>query len=117
MLLAVAEALRANAKADSRANRASDIPVRYGGDEFVLVLPETPKEGARVKGERVRKTIASTLGDVVPLLGFTFTVSIGVAAFPVDAKTQEELVAAADQALYEAKRGGRDRLVVFGDAQ
>lgn len=119
-LLALSSLLQADSDSDSDAagrNRASDIPVRYGGDEFVLVLPETDAEGARIKAERVR----CALEALPPPKGkndfyASITVSIGVASFPADAKNSDALIDAADQALYFAKKNGRNRVATHGDA-
>jgi diguanylate cyclase (GGDEF)-like protein len=87
-----------------------DSVARYGGEEFVIVLPETPCEGAMVVGEKVRAAIRDVPFDgaepTVPV-----TISVGVAAFPLDGSTSAELIEAADRALYRAKRAGRDRVV------
>ncbi len=88
-----------------------DTVARYGGEEFVLILPETPLEGARVVAEKVRDKIAST-----PFGGngdepITVTVSIGIACFPQHGTKPQTLLRAADQALYEAKGRGRNCVV------
>jgi diguanylate cyclase (GGDEF)-like protein len=84
---------------------------RFGGDEFAAFLPAHSKTQAKKLGEKIRERISSTSfekdGVVVKP-----TISIGVAAFPEDATTPEQLVAKADEALYRAKRGGRDRVTV-----
>jgi diguanylate cyclase (GGDEF)-like protein len=94
--------------------RKSDLPCRYGGEEFAMLLPQTEPVTATVVAERVRLAIART-----PLPGNTgdalqVTVSVGVAGYfeaPLDADL-EELLKRADDALYEAKNSGRDRVVV-----
>jgi diguanylate cyclase (GGDEF)-like protein len=88
--------------------RSSDWAFRYAGDEFVLVLPMTTPDDASVLGDRLRERIASagTLPGVEP------TISVGVAAFPLHAQTVQELLGAADNALYASKRGGKNRLTV-----
>jgi diguanylate cyclase (GGDEF)-like protein len=91
--------------------RAADLPCRYGGDEFCLLLPETELEGARAIAERIRSAIAdhSVAADGLAL---RTTASIGVAAFPEhDAGDVSGLLQNADEALYRAKRAGRDRVV------
>lgn len=92
--------------------RGSDSVGRYGGDEFMLVLPETSSEGALALIERVQSRLAvlhRELGftDAVPL-----STSAGLAVFPTDAVRREELVALADAALYVSKRGGGRPVVV-----
>jgi diguanylate cyclase (GGDEF)-like protein len=85
-----------------------DTLARLGGEEFAVVLPETTRHGAFVVAEKIREAIASEpfLRDV------HVTVSIGVAAYPYDGETSDELLRVADAALYEAKRSGRDRVVL-----
>lgn len=86
--------------------RETDFVARYGGEEFVVILPETNKEGASVAAERVRKTInEQTFGEV----GAKMTVSLGVASYPDDACLRTDLIKKADEALYRAKREGRNR--------
>lgn len=90
--------------------RATDIPARYGGDEFVIMLPDTPARGALEVAERIRQAVESapftTEVGRVPC-----TVSIGVASYPQDGRGIESLLARADRALYEAKAAGRNRVV------
>ncbi len=99
----------------NRTMRAGDIVCRYGGEEFVMVLPGADIAAATVLAERVRKEIA----------GFDFThhgrqlgkitVSVGVASYQSAGRSCSAMMAAADQALYAAKLGGRDRVVAFGE--
>ena len=95
--------------------RATDVPARYGGDEFVVMLPDTPARGAQEVAERIRQAVDSmpftAEGGRVPC-----TVSIGIASFPQDGRTLEALLARADRALYEAKEGGRNRVAQFRGA-
>lgn len=86
--------------------RLNDLVCRWGGEEFLVILPETPPDGALLVAERLRQAVAS-LGDF-PL---TVTVSIGVASCAQD-DTHFEVVARADGALYEAKGDGRNRVVI-----
>ncbi|MEX1172255.1 MAG: GAF domain-containing protein, partial [Chloroflexota bacterium] len=89
--------------------RASDVPARYGGDEFAVILPDTGADDARVVAQRILEAFRDT-----PFVGeqrgpVPVTLSIGVATFPADGRTATELIAAADQALYGVKRdGGHD---------
>lgn len=89
--------------------RASDVLFRYGGDEFILLLPDTNTPNATLLGQRLLEAIrdAPFAGDP-PL---TFTISVGVASFPADATTPEGLFQVADQRQYQAKRLGRGRVV------
>jgi len=87
--------------------RATDVPARYGGDEFIVLLPETPAKGAQDVAERIRKAISAT-PLAVDGRAIACTVSIGVACFPDDAHDPIRLVELADSALYRAKRNGRN---------
>lgn len=92
--------------------RGSDVVCRYGGEEFVLVLPEATASGAQARAEALRSAVhALQLHYREQPLG-PITVSFGVAAFPEHGDSSKALLAAADVALYEAKRSGRDRVVV-----
>jgi len=86
--------------------RETDFVARYGGEEFGVILPETNKEGASIASERVRRSISEhTFGEV----GAKMTVSLGVASYPDDACFRADLIKKADEALYRAKREGRNR--------
>jgi len=112
------ECLQAVAHAMQRAlKRPADYLARYGGEEFVVVLPNTTAAGALFVAEAIRSEIA-TLRMPSPESNDRFvTVSIGVAAFnpELDDFRSEVLVRRADDALYQAKREGRDRVATFGD--
>src|SRR5712675_1582226 len=105
--------LREVAGALRRSTRGSDVASRYGGEEFLVLLPECPFDAALRKAEQLREEIAKLelrygdrpLGPV--------TVSLGVAAFPDHAKESEELLRHADEALYLAKQTGRNRVVAY----
>jgi len=91
--------------------RPKDLVARYGGDEFVLVLRGADSRAAVAIAERIRRTIG---GQAVLLDGkavSNLSLSLGIAVFPRDGDTREALVQAADQALYVAKRTGRNRVV------
>jgi len=91
--------------------RLYDFPSRYGGEEFVLSLPETPHEDALMVAERLREKVESLLfnGD---LLGLKTTVSIGVSTYPDSTiNTVDDLIKAADKALYRAKAEGRNKVI------
>jgi len=101
----------------ARTARAEDISCRFGGEEFLLILPGTSLDGARTRAERVRsqarKLAVMHQGKPVG----TITVSLGVAAFPAHGSSAKELIASVDAALYRAKREGRDRVVVAETAE
>ena len=89
--------------------RASDFVARQGGEEFLVLLPDTDREGARIVAEKLRETIAAL--DVGGL-DRRITASFGVATFPADGSDADALLGAADRALYAAKAAGRDRVEV-----
>jgi diguanylate cyclase (GGDEF)-like protein len=92
--------------------RATDTPARYGGDEFLILLPETDAAGAYVVAEKLRHDIAAFTIQVSDRTVRT-SVSLGLVAYPEDGTTVDALMTAADAALYEAKRSGRDRIVGY----
>jgi diguanylate cyclase (GGDEF)-like protein/PAS domain S-box-containing protein len=98
---------------DAGANRASDLAARYGGEEFVVVLPSTNAAGAAVIAEKLRARVAALgLPHEASLVAPFVTISIGVATLiPSRKGNAAQLTAAADRALYEAKRSGRNRIV------
>jgi len=91
--------------------RTADIPGRWGGEEFAVVLPETDIVAAEAVAERVREAIASEVIDGGEV-GLVVTASIGVAQAAAGGRDPHEVLAAADEALYEAKREGRNRVRV-----
>ena len=97
--------------------RESDVACRYGGEEFLVLLPECPFDAALPRAERLREEIAKLelRYDDQPL-GLV-SVSLGVAAFPDHAKESEELLRRADEALYLAKQTGRNRVVAYSADQ
>lgn len=92
--------------------RAEDVACRYGGEEFLVLLPNMPLETAMIRAEAWRVAVE---GLCVALGNFriTFTISLGVAAYPEHGKTPDDLTRCADQALYRAKNEGRNRVSVF----
>ncbi|HEY5594199.1 MAG TPA: diguanylate cyclase [Nitrospiria bacterium] len=93
--------------------RPTDWAARYGGEEFAILLPETAGNGAAVAAERLRAAVAGRAVRIGPEKAVHVTISIGIATFPEDAATGEALVEAADRALYEAKRAGRNRVCAY----
>lgn len=92
--------------------RTDDIPCRFGGDEFILILPETPLESASQCGESLRENAASLQleYEVKPLS--RLTLSIGVAVFPKHGNTMALMIRSADDAMYMAKQNGKNRVVI-----
>jgi diguanylate cyclase (GGDEF)-like protein len=88
--------------------RETDVVARFGGDEFALVLPDTGAEGAYAVGERIRERIAAHRFLAGDGLGLQLTASIGVATLPDVAVSAEELVQAADTAMYRVKDRGKN---------
>jgi diguanylate cyclase (GGDEF)-like protein len=125
VIMAVASAIRDTC-------RRSDIPCRYGGDEFAVILPETGKVQARVFAERIMRALHNlnvvipanegprraedlqTSGKLdpskLPVVTPVPSLSVGLATFPDDARNPETLLARSDDALYRAKREGRNRI-------
>jgi diguanylate cyclase (GGDEF)-like protein len=105
------EVLRRIARVLQAESRAIDEPARYGGEEFAIALPETALEGAAEVAERIRARIER---EAVPATdggeALTVTASVGVATIPTSASDPNGLVRAADAALYEAKRAGKNQV-------
>lgn len=91
--------------------RSIDLCCRTGGEEFILVLPTTEKAAAVIIAERLRKYVASRSFVAGPKSGIPVTISIGVASLAESNDTFEKLLKRADEALYVAKREGRNRVV------
>jgi len=106
------DVLRAVADVLRRTVREIDLPARHGGEEFAVLAPETDTEGALRLAERIREELASAPVETVagPI---AVTASFGVSSFPAE-PTAAELFAAADRALYQAKRAGKNCVVVAG---
>jgi diguanylate cyclase (GGDEF)-like protein len=93
--------------------RKKDTVARYGGEEFILILPEAALEQSFVIAERIRQLVENTLFEVGKAQ-INLTLSMGISNFPSHrAKSKEELIKMADQALYDAKREGRNKVCIF----
>lgn len=111
--LAGDEALRQVADLLEKNLRKADVVCRYGGEEFVVILPEISAEAAGKVAEKLRQAIAAaSFSGEENLPDKHLTISIGVAAFPENGKNAEEMLKRADQALYKAKQSGRNRVMV-----
>lgn len=100
-----------------RSARETDVVARFGGDEFALILPDTGSDGAAAVGDRVRERIDEHVFLANKGLEIHLTVSIGVATLPDVAASAEELVRAADVAMYRVKESGKNNVIVArGDA-
>jgi len=86
--------------------RDTDLVIRYGGEEFLILLPETELQSALEVAERIRKDVEAK-GDI--------TVSLGVSTYVKEMQNKEALISSADEALYQAKGAGRNRVVVISD--
>ncbi len=104
--------LKATAQIVRNRVRAADIVSRYGGEEFCVVLPETSKANAVHAAERLRRAIENNKIETEEHGELSITVSIGVSTYPDDALDAHMLVRKADQALYEAKDKGKNRVEV-----
>jgi two-component system cell cycle response regulator len=103
------------ANAIQQSIRTTDLAGRYGGEEFIVIAPETPAIGCGLVAERIRKAItrqtAAKAEEGMP----TVTASFGVASLDLKIKSSDELIKRADQALYQAKHEGRNRVVIASD--
>ena len=99
-----------------RGTRAQDVPCRFGGEEFVLILPGASLEDSCRKADELRRQLRETAFDRNLDLDTAVTISAGVAAYPQSGKQADHILEAADKALYHAKAQGRDRVVAAGAA-
>ena len=103
--------LRAVAGACRRVVREGDVLVRYGGEEFLVLLPGAGVEDVHQVGDRIRRAVAETsVTDADQRI--SVTVSLGGATYGDATDSPEGLIAQADEALYDAKEGGRNKLVL-----
>lgn len=94
--------------------KSTDVVARYGGDEFICLLPGASQQAALQVGERIRQRLAE---EPLPIDNghIAITVSIGIATYPAHGTTMEDLSKSADRALYVSKAKGRDRVTVYDD--
>lgn len=100
----------------SESIRPSDIPSRFGGEEFLVLLPETDKREAKAVAERIQRRISFypfRIDSRKEEIGFT--ISIGISTFPEDGGGPEEMITLADMALYQAKKDGRNRVAMYSN--
>jgi diguanylate cyclase (GGDEF)-like protein len=94
--------------------RTSDIICRYGGDEFVALLPQLPASKAREAGERLRAAVENTTFNMDGK-AISSTVCIGIATYPDEVSDVYDLLEKADESLYECKRSGRNNVTSYTD--
>jgi len=99
-----------------RVFRQNDIQAKYGGDEFVIILPNTDKVGAFLAADRLRDTVENETfpGEERQPMG-RITLSVGVSSFPDHGETSDEILEKADKAMYYAKEQGRNRTQIYSD--
>lgn len=95
-----------------RNTRASDVAARWGGDEFVLLAPDTDSQGASMIGERIRSQVEQCRPTIAKQ-EISISVSVGIASYPAHASRLTELIKRADQAMYNAKGLGKNQVCVF----
>jgi diguanylate cyclase (GGDEF)-like protein len=110
------EVLRRVAAILGASARKIDIVARYGGEEFAIVLEATDRAGARQLAERIRGDVAQQVFQSSKGT-FQVTLSLGVASYPDDASAKDVVIARADESLYAAKHGGRNRTVCAADIE
>lgn len=110
-------AIKAVAKVLKETARGSDFVARYGGEEFTIGMVDTNSKGAAQTAERIRTIMEKTVAARVGSKDLMITLSIGVSSFPEDTKNTANLVNMADNALYHAKRSGRNRVCLHRDVK
>ena len=97
-----------------KCTRKTDLVARFGGDEFIVILPTTDLVTAKFIAERIRQTVAET--HIPPLDGVnipSFTCSLGISTFPLHCDNKRSLIKTADIAMYKAKQSGRNCTVIY----
>jgi diguanylate cyclase (GGDEF)-like protein len=94
--------------------RLIDSAFRYGGDEFAILLPQTSKDGAILVGRRLMNLFHSRSWQIGEDASLSLRASVGIAGYPVDARTPEGIVKCADEMMYQVKQSGRDNIAVAG---
>jgi len=95
--------------------RLIDYAFRYGGDEFVVILPQTTKENALVVLRRLKELLNSKVFFQDENLNIKVTASFGIAGFPADGRTHREILRKADEAMYLVKKTTRDNIAIAGE--
>jgi len=114
--LAGDQALKQLAWILNKSVRSCDMVARYGGEEFVVIAPQTDLEGGKILATRLNRLVREAKFDKEKVLPQgRLTVSIGVASFPEQATDERSLIERSDQALYQAKAGGRDEVCIYGE--
>ena len=93
-------------------SRVTDLIGRMGGDEFLIIMPNTTRDEAQIAAERIRERLAVRVFEQDTRKADSLKVSMGVASFPFDTQDKEGLIAGADQAMYRAKQAGGNRVCI-----
>jgi len=109
------EVLQGLARSLTSVSRETDIVVRYGGAEFIIILPNTAREEATALARRILHAVQETKIRVGPSAEVSVTLSGGIATFPQNASSAKALLSAADNALYAAKAAGKNTVICFQD--
>jgi diguanylate cyclase (GGDEF)-like protein len=107
------QVLQSVSRSVAAASRQADLAARFGGEEFAVLLPDTDAEGARLVAERIRSSVAGGPVRLADGGDIAVTLSIGIAIGPQDGETPDRMLERADQALYSAKRAGRNRVFLY----
>ncbi|MGS2719068.1 GGDEF domain-containing protein [Paraglaciecola aestuariivivens] len=105
------DVIKALGRIIQKGTRETDVPGRYGGEEFAILLPDTPVENVEFVAERLRRLVEkfTVVHDEIEI---SFTISIGIAGFNQDFLDSTQWLESADKALYQAKKSGRNRVIV-----